>query len=85
METDCPTITISPATIPNPVLGVPLRADVHGQRRNGTAYTWSATGGLVAPLMWDASTATLSGTLRDSSETNLDIRATDANGGCGAS
>ena len=79
VETDCPTITISPATIPNPVLGVPYAQTFTASGGTGP-YTWSATGGLVAPLMWDASTATLSGTLGDSSETNLDIRATDANG-----
>jgi hypothetical protein len=79
LETDCPTIGISPATVPNPVLGVPYTQTFSASGGTGP-YTWSATGGLVAPLTWDASTATLSGTLGDPSETNLSIRATDANG-----
>jgi hypothetical protein len=79
VDTDCPAITISPASIPAPVLGVPYQQTFTAS--GGTApYTWTAGGALTAPLTWDATTATLAGTLEDSTASDLDIRATDANG-----
>lgn len=76
-ETLCPTIALTPATIPNPILGVPYVQTF--QASGGTPpYLFSATGGLTAPLTWDANTATIAGTLTDSSQSDLTIHATDA-------
>ena len=77
--TVCPTIAVTPATIPNPVLGVPYSQSFQASG-GAPPYTFTAGGALTAPLVWDAATATVSGTVGDASPSDLTVHATDSRG-----
>lgn len=77
--TTCPTIAVTPATIPAPILGVPYSQTFQASG-GAPPYVFSASGALTAPLTWDPATATIAGTLTDASPSDVTIRATDALG-----
>jgi len=78
----CPPITVSPATLPSPILGVPYSQTISS---NGTApNTFAVTAGSLPPgFTLDLNTGLLSGTLTTPGTSIFTITATDANGCAG--
>src|SRR5262249_46355700 len=76
---NCPTITLSPATLPAGTTGTAYNQTFTAS--GGTApYTFALTGTLPAGLSFSAATATLSGTPTPSGSFPIAATATDANG-----
>ncbi len=79
---NCPTITVTPASLPSATVGQPYSQQMSQAGGTGT-ITWSVSvGTLPTGLTLNASTGLLSGTPTTAGSTNVTIRATDANG-CG--
>ncbi len=79
----CPTITIDPAVLPPMQRGVPYAVTFTAS--GGTApYTYALTGTVPPGLVWDAATATLSGTPTWVGAYDFTIEATDDNGCTGS-
>lgn len=76
----CPTITVSPATLPNAQLGIPYNQTVSAS--GGTApYTYSvSSGALPTGLSLNPTTGVISGTPMAAGPFSFIITATDANG-----
>jgi large repetitive protein len=79
----CPFITVSPATLPTPVLGVPYNQTITAS--GGTPpYTFTVSSGALPPGLnlnpTSATTAVISGTPTTAGTFNFTITATDANG-----
>jgi hypothetical protein len=74
----CPTITVSPVTLPNGIVGVSYSQTVTAT--GGTApYTFAVTSGsLPAGLTLNASTGVISGTVTSATTSSFTITATDA-------
>ncbi|MBK9372524.1 MAG: IPTL-CTERM sorting domain-containing protein [Holophagales bacterium] len=80
----CPTVTVLPATLPNPVLGV-LYAQTISATGGASPYVYSVSAGALPPgLLLSPLTATptasLSGTPTATGSFNFTITAVDANG-----
>jgi len=83
----CPPITVSPATLPNPTVGIPYSQTISAS--GGTApYIFTVTAGSLPPGLAltssGPSTALLSGTPTTTGNFSFTITATDANGCPGA-
>jgi hypothetical protein len=76
----CPTITLSPATLPNGVVGTAYTQAITAS--GGTPpYTYSVTAGTLPPgLTLNATTGVLSGTPTTAGTNTFTVRGTDANG-----
>ena len=75
----CPTITISPATLPNGAVGVAYSQTLTAS--GGTApYTFTITSGALPPGLALSTAGVVSGTPTTAGTYNVTIRATDANG-----
>jgi hypothetical protein len=74
----CPTITISPSTVPNGTAGTAYSQTFTQTGGSGT-ITWSVTGTLPAGLDLDEGTGVLSGTPTQTGTFNFTITATDGN------
>ena len=79
----CPFITVSPATLPTPVLGVPYNQTITAS--GGTPpYTFTVSSGALPPGLnlnpTSGTTAVISGTPTTAGTFNFTITATDANG-----
>ena len=74
----CPTITITPGTVPNGTAGVPYRQSFVASGGTGP-YTFTSTG-VIPPGLTLASTGVLSGTPTVPATLTVAIIATDANG-----
>lgn len=81
----CPAILISPSTLANGVVGTPYSRTFSASAGTGP-YVWQLTGTLPTGLMWNASSATISGTpTSENAGASLTVTATDANGCVGSS
>ena len=78
-QTGCPTITITPPSLPNGLLGLPYSQPLTQTGGTG-AITWSATGALPNNVTLNATTGVLAGTPIVAGSFNFIVRATDANG-----
>ena len=77
--TGCPTITISPATLPNGAVGVAYSQTLTAS--GGTApYTFTVIAGALPPGLALSTAGVISGTPTTAGPSNVTIRATDANG-----
>jgi Ice-binding-like/Putative Ig domain len=79
----CPTITIAPPTLPNPVLAVAYRQTLTASGGTGT-YTFTVTAGTLPAGLTLTPAGVLAGTPTATGPSSFTIRATDANG-CPAS
>lgn len=78
----CPTITVNPATLPNPVLGTPYSATVTATGGVGP-YTFAVTSGaLPQGLVIDGNTGAITGTPTSPGNSGFTITATDGSSGC---
>ncbi len=79
VPSQCPTISLMPATLPNGDPGVAYPNQVFTASGGSMPYTFSQTGALPPGLTFTAATATLSGTPTTPGTFNLTVTATDAN------
>jgi type VI secretion system secreted protein VgrG len=76
----CPTITVSPATLPNIVEGVPYSETISATG-GVMPYTFTVTAGLLPPLLTlDPNSGIISGTPTEAGNFSFTVTATDANG-----
>ncbi len=79
VPSQCPTISLTPATLPNGDPGVAYPNQVFTASGGSAPYTFSRTGTLPPGLTFTAATATLAGTPTTPGTFNFTIIATDAN------
>jgi|WetSurMetagenome_2_1015567.scaffolds.fasta_scaffold03881_2 hypothetical protein len=79
----CPTITLSPATLPTPIQGVPYSQVITASGGNGP-YTFAVTSGTLPAGLTLAPGGTLSGTMTALAPSGFTITATDAYGCTGS-
>jgi methionine-rich copper-binding protein CopC len=79
LTVNCPTITVSPSSVPAGTTGTPF-SQVFTQVGAPGTVTWSLTGTLPAGLSFNTSTGELSGTPTEDGTFQVTVRATDAAG-----
>lgn len=84
VQAQCPTITISPATLANGQIGQPYSRQLTQTGGVGTIVWAISTGALPSGISLNASTGLLSGTPTVSGSFAVTVRATDANGCVGS-
>jgi methionine-rich copper-binding protein CopC len=83
LDVQCPTITVTPATLPDALGGVAYSQLI--SVTGGTApHTWSASGALPAGVTFNTGTHTLAGTPTQTGTFPITITATDVNACSGA-
>ena len=80
---NCPTITVSPSTVPAATTGTPFSQIFTQVGASGT-ITWSLTGTLPTGLTFNTATGELSGTPTQQGSFPVTVTATDANGCSGS-
>lgn len=83
IDSPCPTISLDPATLPNPVIGVAFNQTVTATGGNAP-YTFTVTSGELPNGLTLSSAGVISGTPTATGTFNFQITATDADG-CGGS
>ncbi len=85
LTVNCPTITLSPASLTTPTVGAPYSATLTASGGSG-AYNYTVSSGILpAGLSLAASTGVISGTPTSSASQTFTITATDVNGCTGSS
>jgi hypothetical protein len=78
---NCPTITLSPATLPVPIQGVPYSQTITASGGTGP-YTFAVTGGTLPAGLTLSAAGLLSGTMTALAPTSFTVTATDTSNGC---
>ncbi|MDW8412838.1 MAG: putative Ig domain-containing protein [Acidobacteriota bacterium] len=81
---NCPTITLSPATLPNGAVGAAYPSQTLTASGGTAPYTFSVTSGTLPPGLTLSTGGVLSGTPTTAGTYNFTITATDANGCAGS-
>jgi hypothetical protein len=84
LTTACPTITVSPGSLPPGTTGSPYPSETFTQTGGAGTVTFSESGALPTGLTFTAATATLSGTPSQTGSFPITVTATDANGCTGS-